>query len=136
MSVIQLRGVAKVTAAIRSLVTRAKGADVVSKRFLEFLAREIKAIQKVRKDIDSATQSIEKALETVASNLDGDLPDDGDWGDVMSRVEDGDPIRELADLQEAMEAIVQELSGMNIQEWIEDLEDLELPSTVHYDDDE
>jgi hypothetical protein len=133
---VKLQGVPKVTAAIRLLVTRAKNADVVARRILEFLARESKALQKARNDIDSATPTIDKALEAVAASYDGDLPDDGDWTEVMSRVEDGDPIRELADLQEAMETIVQEFSGMNIQGWIEDLEDLELPIAVHYDDGE
>lgn len=133
---VKLQGVTKVISALRLLMMRAKSADVVAKRVLEFLARESKALQKARNDIDSATPTIDKALEAVAASYDGDLPDDGDWTEVMSRVEDGDPIRELADLQEAMETIVQEFSGMNIQGWIEDLEDLELPIAVHYDDGE
>ena len=130
---VNLRGVPKVAAAIRLMVTYAQNAGVLTQRVLGVLTHEINALQKARTAIDSATLKIEKSLEIVAASYTGDLPDDGDWTEVMPRIEDGDPIRELAELQEAIEAIVQEFSAMNIQGWIDDLEDLELPSTARYD---
>lgn len=133
-TIVKLRGVGKVTAALRNLVSQTEAADVVAKRILDVIAREAKCLQKARDAIEGAIPRVERTLEVVATSYTGDLPEDGDWGEVMSRIEDSDQLRDLADLQEAMEVIVREHSDLDIQGLVSDLEDLELPTTATYDD--
>jgi len=137
---IKLAGSVGSRAAIRRVADDIRKCAEVSDRVLANLEDDLSQglidIEKCYKTAEKSQAKAEKALSAVAQSYFGELPDDGGWKEVATLLSDLPQPIDLSDIQSALTDIKKRDDTGLAQDWLSDLDDLELPDKVTYDDDD
>jgi len=138
--VMKLTGAAGARAAIRRVSDDIKKCNDVSGRVIanleDALNQGILDIEKCYEKAEKSAGKAEKALSAVAESYFGELPDDGGWKEVATLLYDLPQPIDLSDVQSSLIDIKKRDDTGIAQEWVSDLDDLELPDKVTSEDDD